>query len=92
MKNTDRMKVLQMAAIPVARSLRAVFCGVFWQEGCFYSYVDCRLQYQSSLEAATMAFEADEELVDDQEPKSTVQTLENLVISTTYTATEQASA
>jgi hypothetical protein len=26
MNYTDRMKVLQMAAIPVARSLRAVFC------------------------------------------------------------------
>ena len=92
MKNTDRMKVLQMAAIPVARSLRAVFCGVFWQEGCFCSYVDCRLQYQSSLEAATMAFEADEQLPDDQEGLSTLQTLENLVISTAHTATEEARA
>jgi hypothetical protein len=39
-----------------------------------------------------MAFEADEQLPDDQEALSTLQTLENLVISTTHTATEEARA
>jgi|SRR5687767_6181848 hypothetical protein len=71
MLSTDRMNDLQMTILSMMRAMRSVFCGVFWQEGCFCAYVDCRLQYQSSFEAASKADVADEQLLDDPEGLTT---------------------